>query len=258
MHLCTADCEPRTVNCVPEYVPLHMHLRQLIYCLCALFLIGCGNDPASKPPKADTFIKVEPVDSSRKNIVLPKKMKIVRQSAYDNFNVRIGDELYTCSYKGSIGVADTNGQNSRFLFDLEAEYLIDAIYFHPLGDDLYFVTWQETDHTGLKSHFATFKSGSKSPVWSKHQNAPAPGQPVIDGEYVYITTLGMVAKLNVYTGVTAWQHDSLFDPYKNTFKQFERPLLYPVMVCFYDMPIPGKKNRRDSIWVNDATGRIGK
>jgi hypothetical protein len=250
--------ELRTAHCELEYVPLRMHLRQFIYCLCALFLIGCSNDQASHQPKADTFIKTEPVDSSRKNIILPKKMKIVRQSAYDNFNVRIGDQLYKCSYKGVIEISDTTGQNVRFLFDLEAEYLIDAIYFHPLGEDLYFVAWQETDHTGLKSHFATFKAGSKSPVWSESQNAPAPGQPVIDGSYVYVTTLGMVGKLNVYSGEKAWQHDSLFDPYKNLFKQFERPLLYKSMVCFYDVPIPGKKNRRDSIWVNDATGRIGK
>lgn len=236
-----------------------MSARNLAFFIIALALFSCGS--GSNPQnnqKDDTFIRVAPIDSTRKGIAYPKQMNMVRKSAYDNFNLRLGNDLYNCSYKGVFEITDTNGQNGRHLFDLEAEYLIDVIYFQPLGNDVYFVTWQETDHTGVKSHFATYKAGAKDPIWQRMESAPAPGQPAIDSQYVYITTLGIIAKLNVYNGEVVWRHDSLFDPYKSTYKKFDKPLLYTSTVCFYDFPIRQKKARRDSIWVNDATGRIGK
>lgn len=150
------------------------------------------------------------------------------------------------------------GNNRHFLFDLKAEYIIDEIYFLPMADDRFFVAWQETDHTGVKSYFAVFSRGKDKPEWRRREESPSPGQPVIHNGFAYVTSLGMVGKLDIQSGEPAWMHDSLFDPLKLTFKKFNTPLVYTNTVCFYDSPIRGKKNRADSIWVNDATGKMGK
>lgn len=236
--------------------------RVVILFTLALVFVSCGSEPgesAITTPKKDSIPKSpKKTDSIRDGLIYPKVMEIVRKSAYDSFHKRIGDSTYLCTYKGKFESADTTGNNRHLLFDLRAEYIIDEIYFQPLESNRFFIAWQETDHEGVSSYFAVYTRGHREPDWKMREKAPSPGQPVISGDAVYVSSLGMISKLNLNSGNPVWEHDSLFDPYKLTYKEFNTPLVYPHMVCFFDSPIRGKKNRSDSIWVNDATGKIGK
>ncbi|HTF02488.1 MAG TPA: hypothetical protein VK826_00625 [Bacteroidia bacterium] len=235
-----------------------MWLRNFSVFLVLISLVSCGDD-TTRPPKADCPVKVNtPVDSSRKNTERATVLLSQRKTAYDVFVGRKGDSLYYCEYKGRVEIADTLGKNRRFLFDLEAEFLIDEIFIHRIDDQHFFVVWQETDHLGINSKWALYKLGTKKPEWIKSHGEPDPGQPVIDGDYAYVSTLGMIGKIDMRNGQYAWQHDSLYDPMKFKYKTFERPLIYPTLVCFFDKPIRGRKSNRDSIWVNDVTGKIGR
>jgi hypothetical protein len=183
-------------------------------------------------------------------------MALVRKSAYDDFYVRIKDSAYFCNYKGLMQSADTLGNRAGVLFDLMAEYLIDKVYFMPIQDDQFYVSWQETDHKGVFSYYAVFKRGNNTPVWKRSIKTHSPGQPVIDSSDVYISSLGMIGKVGLYTGEVKWKFDSLFDPMSLKFKEFAKPSLYTNTACFFDFPIKGKKNKRDTIWVNEVTGKI--
>lgn len=198
----------------------------------------------------------EKKDSLRAGIEVSRVMNALRSTAFDTFYVRYKDSIYYSTYKGKIFSADSLGRGRHFIFDLKSEYLVDDFYFHPLEDSRYFLAWQETDHRGVKSRYAVITRGAQKPDWIRTQNAPSPGQPIIDDEAVYISSLGMIAKLHLSTGQPYWVHDSLFDQYKLLFKSFERPLIYKSTVCFYDKPIKGKKTKRDSIWVDDRSGKI--
>jgi len=225
--------------------------------LIPLFTMSCGTKPVENPDKkVSPYVAPRKIDSVRKGLILPKQMNLVRKSAYDDYIVRIGDSIYHCSYKGVITSADTLGNSRGFITDLKAEYLIDKVFLEPLNDSRYFIAWQETDHTGVSTYFAVYSRGAARADWRQKIKAPIPGQPVIDSGNVYVSTLGMVAKLELNTGETIWKYDSLFDPMKLTFKEFERPLLYTSTVCFYDKPIKGKKVKRDSIWINDKSGKL--
>jgi hypothetical protein len=233
-----------------------MRFRFLLL-LIPFFFMSCGSKPVDSTIKKDSPV-VAPVkvDSNRKGLVIPRIMDMVRKSAYDDFFLRIADSVYRCSYKGIITSTDTLGNQRSFITNLQAEYLIDRVYFQPMGVNKFLVVWQETDHTGVSSYFALFERGKTKALWRKQVKAPMPGQPVIDSNNVYISTLGMVGKLDVNTGSTIWMHDSLFDPLKLAYKEFERPIVYRSTVCFYDKPIKGKKVKRDSIWIDDKSGKL--
>lgn len=237
-----------------------MKLGLFISVLAFAFLGSCGSGPTEVPniiPKKDTArVKADPADSFRQSVLFPQEMFSPRKSAFDEYFVRIGTQNFYCGYKGKFEVADTLGKNKQFLFDLKAEYLIDKVYFHPIDSATFFVVWQETDHMGVGCKAALFKKGEAKPVWKHMYKDPEPGQIAVDGEFAYITTLGMVAKLNVFSGDYEWQHDSLFEPMKMRFKKFDRPLIYDNTVCFFDYPIRGRKNKRDTICVNDVDGKI--
>ena len=231
--------------------------RFLLLIIFAVSVAGCGNDKPSakkdsvKPPKVPVK-----VDSVRKNLQVPVRMSSVRKTAFDIYRVRIGDVEYTCTYKGKVERSDTLGNNPELLFDLKAEYLVDLVYLLPLESDHFFIAWQETDHQGVHSKFAVFNKEKTRPEWLIDKKAPSPGQPLVDSASAYVSCLGMVARLNLENGNVIWMHDSLFDPTRLVFKKFQRPLVYPHTVCFYDLPIQGKKPKSDSIWMDNRTGRI--
>lgn len=231
--------------------------RALIVPLVFVLLTSCGQSPETTPPvKNDTKPKPEKIDSSRTGLMYVPEFSVVRKSAYETYSSRIGDSVYNCDYKGHFESSDTVKGIGHFLFDLQVEFLIDKLYFFPVEQNRFFVCWQETDHLGVYTYFGLYERDNNSPVWQKQYRAPSPGQPVIDSDAVYVSTLGMIGKFDLHTGDPVWVHDSLFDPIRLSYKQFERPLLYTNTACFYDLPIKGKKNRRDSIWVNEASGKI--
>lgn len=232
-----------------------MALRCFLLLIPFLF-VACGSGTEPSVKKDSPYVPPVKIDSIRKGLLYPRPMNIVRQSAYDDFIVRIGDSMFHCSYKGIIESSDTLGNSRHFIADLEAEYLIDKVFLQPVDNDQFFVSWQETDHTGVSSYFALFKRGQAKAVWLENMKAPTPGPPVIDSMNVYVSSLGMIEKLKLYSGETVWRHDSLFDPMRIRFKEFERPLVYTNTVCFYDKPVRGKKSNRDSIWINDKSGKL--
>jgi len=219
---------------------------------------ACGSsDNNTAQINSDTPVKkVVPIDSIRHSVVFPPEMSSPRQSAFDEYFVRIGDRNYYCGYKGKCEESDTMGGKRSFLFDLKAEYLIDRVFLYPTGAANYFVVWQETNHTGVYSNVALFEKGNSKPKWKKRFSDPDPGQIAVDSSVAYVTTLGMVCKMDIASGEVVWMKDSLFDPLKSRFKKFDKPIVYTNTVCFFDFPIRGRKNKRDTIKVNDQTGNF--
>lgn len=236
-----------------------MKLEILLISISLLVLNSCGSGPTevTVPVKKDSVtVKTNPADSFRRDVIYPQEMYSPRKSAFDGYFVRIDNRNYYCGYKGRFEAADTLGNNRTFLFDLKAEYLIDKMFMYPVDSISWFVYWQETDHTGVGCRAALFRKGVAKPIWKRTYADPEPGQIAVYANYAYITSLGMVAKIDMKSGEYAWHHDSLFEPLKSRFKKFDRPLLYNTTVCFFDYPIRGRKNRRDTICVNDVSGKI--
>jgi hypothetical protein len=72
--------------------------------------------------------------------------------------------------------------------------------------------------------------------------------------YAYVTALGLVGKMNMLEGTYVWKADSLYEPIKKRFHKFDQPLVYENEVHFVDLPIRGRKERRDTIKLDRFTG----
>jgi outer membrane protein assembly factor BamB len=225
----------------------------------AILLSSCGGKPTvvTKSINTDSIEQVKLLlDSSRKDFITGKALSPIRDKADMNFSGRAGNYMYYCSAKGKIERSDTTGDNRVFLFDLHGNYIIDRIYILPLEDNDVIASWQETTYMGMSSHVIRFTPGSEKEKWLVTYKAPDPGVPLVYNGYVYVSTLGIIGKLNAESGEAAWLHDSLYETTSMRFKKFDVPKIYSQSVVFFDFPIQGRKGKRDSIWVDDRTGKL--
>jgi hypothetical protein len=109
---------------------------------------------------------------------------------------------------------------------------------------------------GMSSHVIRFTPGFEKEKWLVTYKAPEPGVPVYYNGFLYVSTLGIIGKLNSESGEAVWLHDSLYETTSMRFKKFDVPKIYSQSVVFFDFPIQGRKGKRDSIWVDDRTGKF--
>lgn len=224
------------------------------FALFALAACGPKQDPDETVSADTVVVKVPEKYPAKPGLVYPVELKKGAKNAYMGFTARSGDTLYFSTYKGRVEYSDTLGANRHFIFDLKTEFLIDRIFVTAYGANQFFVVWQETNHLGVKSCMALFNTGEEKPVWKQTFSVINAGQPVVDGEHAYITTLGMVGKIGINDGVFVWKKDSLFSSTNLRYQKFETPIVTKDRVLFVDYPIPGKRTKRDTIMVDVVSG----
>lgn len=226
------------------------------------FISSCGQKPTENATsfKPDSLNQVkelkEQKDSTRAGLVVATNLTPFRDRADMNYAGRIGDYIYYCSAKGIVERSDTTGSNRQKLFDLKVHFIIDKVYLLPLTDDDYIISWQETTYSGLNSNVIRISTSKEQPLWTINYKAPDPGIPVVSNGCVYLSTLGIISKVNIENGQHEWLHDSLYETTSLKYKRFDMPRLYNHTVVFFDFPIQGRKGKRDSIWVDDRTGKV--
>jgi hypothetical protein len=220
------------------------------------FLLSCGEKPVEV--KTDTVPakpkKVASKFNEKDGLIFGVELVKGIKTPYEDAIGRVGDSLLISSFKGKVEKADTLGRTRRLLFDLKGKFLVDKIIIAPRAEGEWLVCWQETELLGMNSYAALYKTGSEKPEWKNRFEGANPGIPVIDGDAAYVTSKGIVAKINLSDGKIAWMHDSLFNPYKHTYQKFERPIVCANKIVFVDYPVRGKRERRDTLVVEPVTG----
>jgi hypothetical protein len=225
--------------------------------LCLVFWSSCGSVPESQTkPRTDSVIKPKKKTLIRKEGVYYPTMLIKgTDNAFVDAVGRGGDTVYYSTYKGQIYCSDTLGKNRQFLFDLKAEFMVDKVFISSInGDSVYFVNWQETDHERVRTHVAVYKKGAAKPEWKRIFNVPNPGKAAIDSSYAYVTALGMAGKLKLTNGDFVWVIDSLYTNISHVYQAFEPVIVLPEQIMFIDLPLPGRRTKRDTLRVNPTTG----
>jgi hypothetical protein len=214
-----------------------------------IVMTGCGEKP--QPAKVSVPVKKE----LSKPLNLPKMYEFSRKSTtpYEDGYVVINGNQYVATYKGKIVRNDSTTKALVPVLDIRAEFMVDRLFIYPLNQQHY-VVWQETDHLGVNTYFALYDNGAVQPEWKIKYHGPNPGPPVVDSVYAYVTALGLVGKMNMLEGTYVWKADSLYEPIKKRFHKFDQPLVYENEVHFVDLPIRGRKERRDTIKLNRFTG----
>jgi outer membrane protein assembly factor BamB len=225
----------------------------------ALFFFSCGADvPSGNKDTSSTVSRKtkknkKKVEPQKKGVVVVPEMIRDNKTPFEDAVIRMNDSIYYCAYKGRISVSDTLRRHFRQLFDLKAEFMVDHIFVRRVNGT-YFVAWQETDHEGVKSYFAAYKEGANDALWKRKFETPNPGNPVLDGNFAYVSTLGMVGKIDLSNGSFKWKYDSMYNQLNGAYKNFDPAYVYDDRVLFIDLPIAGKRIKRDTIKVDPETG----
>lgn len=219
-------------------------------------LSSCGNKENKngvKVPKVPSKQIEKP--QKKPGLLYPYELIKAKKKQHDDSFARLGDSMIICSYKGKIELADSTGNSREKIVDLRCEYLIDQAYILPRENNEWFMIWQETHHQGQRTNFAVFKKGTDKPEWKISFPYANLGPPVVDGEMCYFTIIGMVGKMNIGSGKVEWKKDSLYNPHTGKFKKFELPIVYPDKIVFVDLPVRGRKEKRDSLHLDPITGQ---
>jgi len=146
-------------------------------------------------------------------------------------------------------------ESQREILNLTTEksFLIDKLWYTRFGEDL-IIVYSITNFDVGKSYMARINMPKKSPTWNTAVGAFNLGEPVIRGQYIYVTAIGLVAKLDSGTGKYVWRHDGLYDRQTQDFNDFQKPVLDGERVVFQ-----GNNHFSDiakRIEVKDSTGEI--
>lgn len=203
--------------------------------------------------KPDTLSGPARKQEQKPGLVYPYELIKPAKSAYADARVQIGDSAVLCSYKGRIVLADSFGESHSLITDLRCEYLIDKVYILPRANDCWLIIWLETYQQGQKTNFALYKKGELKAEWKTSFPYTNAGPVVLDGSMCYFTMMGMVGKMNVDNGELQWKIDSLYDPFKWSYKRFEVPRVYPDKVIFIDMP-EKRRPKSDTLVLDPTSG----
>lgn len=140
--------------------------------------------------------------------------------------------------------------NNKLLFDIKSKLPIKTLYLHPLSND-FIVFYEYKDAAGAGSH-AKRISANGSVMWERPVYAFNFANPLIVGDYAYLSTMGFVGKLNLNDGKFAWKFENL----DKKFESFNQPKFFKdSMILFIQNT---NSQIADSILIDDESGLIVK
>ncbi len=166
------------------------------------------------------------------------------KSKSDSMVLNLGSEQLLVSPLGKVF------KNNKMLFNVNSKLPISKLYIHPSGTD-FIVFYEYKDAGGAGSHAKRF-SANKSAVWETPVYAFNLSQPLIVGDYAYMSTMVFLGKLNLNDGKYAWKFENL----DKKFESFSQPkFLKDSLVLFMQN---ANSQIAGSILIDDKNGVIVK
>ena len=146
-------------------------------------------------------------------------------------------------------------KNDLLVFELELEefFAIEKLFFIPIEKDELVAIYTDTDMDCSGSVVQRISLKSNKILWSVNFGGFNMAPPVYIDDCVYLSTIGVLAKLNYLTGKFDWKFEDLYD--KGKYNSFGFPHFYENdIVLFtskkYDSPVP------DSIFIDEKLKKI--
>jgi len=143
------------------------------------------------------------------------------------------------------------GQNPADTIRLLTDVIIEKAFLH-LNGDILLIFYTETDHEGATSRFEKINLASRQRILKAEIQGFNLGLPYIIDNFAYVTTIGVVGKLNLNNGQYIYQYFDLYDDKKYSFNSFDTIVFKDSLTFFLSENRNGK--RIDSLIVNEKTG----
>ncbi len=216
-------------------------MRQLIYILTILYLTSCGDTKTADNSQTLTIINSDikfPIQAKQKNPEVFEDDTLIALVDNTDFTITPTGKLYW-------------GQNPADTFQLLTDMIVEKAYLFKTGDTL-LCFYTETDHDGATSRLEKINLTTRQQILKSEIQGFNLGLPFIRDNFAYVTTIGVVGKLNVDNGKYVYQHFDLYDDEKYSFNSFDTIIFQDSLSIFLSENYRSK--RIDSLIINENTG----
>ena len=232
-------------------------MKKTIYIL-AVVLFGCNsNIKKAKNNSIDShLIEQKDISNQIEQIVVSREKTFsVNKFEFKNPKKPIEDTLilktdYTSFMISPSGLFKINDKDS---VQLKTDLIIERAYLYETGKD-YNVFFTDTDHEGATSWIQKIRKKTLESVYVKHIQGFNLGFPIIYKEFVFVSAIGFIGKINLQTGSYEWRHLNLYDNEKYSFNSFDTIIINKPNIEYISKNYRNKNI--DKVIVDDITGVI--
>jgi outer membrane protein assembly factor BamB len=175
------------------------------------------------------------------------------------FTFAIGDDEYTVSIDGK-GLRSGKSGPALFSLPMTLPLLgVESVIENPIGYTVYkgniLLIYEAIVYGSTSEGFVILLDAeSLSTVWYSVIPAFNVGLPLFYNDYLYVTGIGFVGKLDLKNGAYVWKHEGLYDNKTQDFNSFKIPIAQDGRIVFQGVnPVSASSKR---VEVNDRTGEI--
>lgn len=231
----------------------------------ASFSLGCGDSSQPSPPP-NTIAKEEATKPPLRQGITFLQADQDRVFEPEKFTFSLGNENYVVSNVGG-GTRIRSGQGSQDFRIKVDEGVIEKTFYFNHDNDLILVYELNDGESGWGSAVCLDQKTLKQKWLAEipHFNI---GKGLIEENFVYLTAIGFVAKLDLNSGRYIWRHDNLYKAgrYNSTgereadfFNSFVQPQVERDVVLFQESePYTGKSMTKRApviLRINKYTGK---
>lgn len=216
-------------------------LKQLIYILTLVYLTSCRDNKTVDNLQTLTIAKTDikfPILAKQKNPEVFEDDTLTALVDNIHFTITPTGKLYW-------------GQNPADTFQLLTDQTVEKAYLLKTGDTL-LCFYTETDHDAATSRLEKINLITRKQIMKSEIQGFNLGLPYIRDNFAYVTTIGVVGKLNLDNGDYVYQQFDLYDNKKYSFNSFDTILFQDSLTIFLSKNYYSK--HIDSLIINEKTG----
>jgi len=164
-------------------------------------------------------------------------------------NFTVSGWRYYINVKGKGYRINKENKRQEFNLKLNPNDTIEEVQYVPLEKDI-IIIYGVSDGDGAAGNVVRLGEQKLNIKWSAWIPAFNLSGGLIESNFLYISGIGFVAKINLKTGKFEWKHDNLYERTSGAFNYFERAIISEDEVIFRD---PEKQRE---IRVNNKTGKL--
>lgn len=166
------------------------------------------------------------------------------------FLFALGSEKFIITSQGNAEATYSNGKVKRTKIPLPKDFCIEKLQFSDCIGDIIIVCELTDGDNGCGRAFRLDRN-SLHVKWHAEIRAFNVGEPLLENNHLYLTSLDWVGKLDVLTGKYDWQIGGLYSRPSECYTAFEKPFIKSGKVYFPDFFSSSR-----TLIVDDKTGKI--
>lgn len=172
-----------------------------------------------------------------------------------NFWFELNEEKFLIDHKGNTEATYSNGIAKKIKIPLPENFYIETLQFSACLGDIIVVCQLNDGDNGCGRAFRLDRNRLNL-KWYAEIRGFNVGEPLLQNNHLYLTSIDWVGKLDVLRGKYNWQIDHLYNYPPGWYNAFEKPFIKEGKVYFAEIVDGPRKREPQTLIVDDKTGKI--